>query len=365
MGSGPTAPPPESAVLVVDDNPGDARLVEWALTHEPGRSFRVVRADRVAAALERLGEERFSAVLLDLGLPDSHGTEGIRRIRARSPGTAVVVLTGSDDPERTRAALAAGAQAYRVKGIFSPGELSRTLDGAIRRQRLEEELRSLPADEAFRAARDSGLVLALLLPRRPPLVSAEFESRTGLSQTALADPSWSAQWIARDDGGDPAATAGGDELLAHSWVVPGGHGLLVFPREGGELATGSRAAPATDTVIDPTEFARLEDLAAGDPEFVGKVIDAFLEESAVLVAAIQQGSRSGDATLVGDAAHQLKSGAAQVGALELSRHAAALQRAGERKDLPAVREGSDAVERTYPMVVRALEERRARRPGPA
>jgi CheY-like chemotaxis protein len=64
------------SVLLIEDNPGDARLVEILLTEAgPFPCFEVTRAGRLGEALERLDRLDFDVILLDLSLPDSSGLE--------------------------------------------------------------------------------------------------------------------------------------------------------------------------------------------------------------------------------------------------------------------------------------------------
>ncbi len=84
-------------VLLVEDNPGDARLLEEALAEAPASSaFHLTHVQTLAQTLALLGEERFDLLLLDLGLPDSQGLDALTVVRALAPGTAIVVLTGLD-----------------------------------------------------------------------------------------------------------------------------------------------------------------------------------------------------------------------------------------------------------------------------
>jgi PAS domain S-box-containing protein len=136
-------------VLLVEDNPGDARLVEILLS-EVGSSagFEVVYAERLGEAIERLGEADFDVILLDLSLPDSSGLETVSRTRAAAPRTPMVVLSGQDDEETALRAVQRGAQDYLIKGQEDGELMVRSIRYAIERQRIEEELRQ--SEERFR-----------------------------------------------------------------------------------------------------------------------------------------------------------------------------------------------------------------------
>ena len=71
-------------VLLIEDNPGDARLVRELLTEE-GDRFGIVLAGSLREARDKLAAESFDVVLLDLSLPDSHGFGTISSIRAQVP----------------------------------------------------------------------------------------------------------------------------------------------------------------------------------------------------------------------------------------------------------------------------------------
>ena len=133
--------------MVIEDNPGDARLVKEALSEIGGTRFELRFAERVSTGIERLAESPVDVVLLDLGLPDSAGLDGIARILAEAPTTAIVAITGSDDEALARAAVHAGAQDFIAKGTMSADVLVRAIRYAIDRRRLLEEQRSKAEEE--------------------------------------------------------------------------------------------------------------------------------------------------------------------------------------------------------------------------
>jgi PAS domain S-box-containing protein len=136
-------------VLLVEDNPGDARMVEIQLS-EAGSSanFEVVRAERLGEALERLEHSRFDAILLDLSLPDASGLETVSRLRAAAFQTPIVVLSGRADEETSLQALHMGAQDYLIKGQTDSDLVVRSIRYAIERAHTAEELRR--SEERFR-----------------------------------------------------------------------------------------------------------------------------------------------------------------------------------------------------------------------
>lgn len=98
-------------VLIVEDSPLQARLVRELLA-EAGGEFECEWADRLSAALGRLGRGGIDAVLLDLTLPDSWGLESLEALRRSAPAVPVVVLAGSADDALRAGAGRLGALAY-------------------------------------------------------------------------------------------------------------------------------------------------------------------------------------------------------------------------------------------------------------
>uniref|UniRef100_A0A7C4GH88 histidine kinase n=1 Tax=candidate division WOR-3 bacterium TaxID=2052148 RepID=A0A7C4GH88_UNCW3 len=127
-------------VLLVEDNPGDARLVRWMLAQASSVEFRVTEAERLSRALELIATTRFAVILLDLSLPDSSGIETVRRVSAVADETPIVVMTGCDDETTALTALQEGAQDYMVKGQTDERGLARSLRYAIERERMRQEL---------------------------------------------------------------------------------------------------------------------------------------------------------------------------------------------------------------------------------
>ena len=128
-------------VLLIEDSPGDARLIREMLGEAPGASFAVEHADRLSAGLERLAAGGFDLVLLDLGLPDAQGLETLVKTHERAPQVPIVVLTGLDDEGLTVQAVQEGAQDYLVKGQIESGPLARAVRYAIERNQVERALR--------------------------------------------------------------------------------------------------------------------------------------------------------------------------------------------------------------------------------
>lgn len=128
-------PDPAVQVLLVEDNPGDAVLIQATLDASRWE-FDVVHCGRLQDAIAAVEDRRFDVALLDLGLPDSSGHATYATLNAAAPGLPVVVLTGLDDDETADAALRAGAQDYLVKGGSAEESVARAIRNAIERQHL-------------------------------------------------------------------------------------------------------------------------------------------------------------------------------------------------------------------------------------
>lgn len=132
--------PPPIRILLVEDNPGDARLVQLALAEQVTHEFLITWMQRLADALLLIDGEHFDIVLSDLTLPDSTGLATVQAILARAPAMPVVVLTGSDCREIGQGAIRLGAQDFIAKIELSAEVLGWKLHYAIERQHLKKQL---------------------------------------------------------------------------------------------------------------------------------------------------------------------------------------------------------------------------------
>ncbi|RJQ56741.1 MAG: response regulator [Nitrospiraceae bacterium] len=130
----------EIKVLMIDDNPGDARLISEMLAETTPSSYLFAHSVTLADGVRALSGASYDAVLLDIGLPDSSGLNSVTEIKRAAPRTPVVMLTGLDDEETAVSALKLGVQDYLVKGQIDSGLLVRSLRYAIERKRVEAEL---------------------------------------------------------------------------------------------------------------------------------------------------------------------------------------------------------------------------------
>jgi serine phosphatase RsbU (regulator of sigma subunit) len=162
-------------VLLVEDDDGDAVLVD-ELLREVGAAVVVRRARSLTQAKELISGA--ACVLLDLGLPDSQGLNGLRQLLQLEPEAAVVVLTGEANEHLGERAVRAGAQDYLVKGDVAGHMLNRVIRYAVERRRAEEAQRALHVAQ-IRAQENARLERGLL---PSPLLS---DSRLSVSARCL------------------------------------------------------------------------------------------------------------------------------------------------------------------------------------
>jgi diguanylate cyclase (GGDEF)-like protein/PAS domain S-box-containing protein len=127
-------------LLIVEDNPGDARLLREMFNEQGSHNTELTHVECMNEAEQHLAERAFDVVVLDLGLPDAQGLEAVRRAHAAAPRVPLVVLTGLDDESLAAEALQEGAQDYLIKGQIETRGFLRSLRYAIERKAMEEAL---------------------------------------------------------------------------------------------------------------------------------------------------------------------------------------------------------------------------------
>lgn len=181
-------------VLLVEDNPGDARLAAEALAATSIGTFTLTHVERLADALDLLQQRSFDAVLLDLSLPDSGGLDTLKRVLDQAPHMPVVVLTMLSDERLGIQAVNAGAQDYLQKGRCVQELLARSVRYAVERQRLLRELQHARQQEQLaRNAREIAAVEQLSRDERTS-VTAQLYSATPLHE---AQPDLFAELVAQ------------------------------------------------------------------------------------------------------------------------------------------------------------------------
>jgi signal transduction histidine kinase len=126
-------------VLLVEDNAEDALLLREMFRKERPGSFELTHVLRMSEAMKHLVDGTVDIALLDLGLPDGHGLDTLRRAHAVAPLVPLIVLTGLDDEALAAQAIMEGAQDYLIKGQIQNRALPRALRYAIERHRMQIE----------------------------------------------------------------------------------------------------------------------------------------------------------------------------------------------------------------------------------
>jgi PAS domain S-box-containing protein len=128
-------------ILLIEDNPGDVRLIQEMLAEANSAQFALKNTDRLSTGLELLARGGIDLALLDLSLPDSHGLDTFVKMHAEAPQVPFVLLTGLDDESLALKAVQVGAQDYLVKGNVDSHSLARAIRYGIERRQAEEEIR--------------------------------------------------------------------------------------------------------------------------------------------------------------------------------------------------------------------------------
>jgi signal transduction histidine kinase len=134
-------------VLLVEDNASDARLLREMFSKEEAGSFALTHLTRMAEAEKHLARGGVDIVLLDMGLPDGHGREILRRARAAAPDVVMIVLTGLEDEALVAESIKEGAQDYLIKGQIENRALPRALRHAMERHRMQMETDAMRAHQ--------------------------------------------------------------------------------------------------------------------------------------------------------------------------------------------------------------------------
>ena len=128
-------------ILLIVDNPGDARLIQEMLSGITGFQYTLEWVDSIAKGLKHLSEAHSDVVLLDLSVPDSDWHATLTHLRDRMPTMPIVVLTGAHDESLGVQAVQMDAQDYLLKDKMDSHLLVRVIRQAIEQKRMEEALR--------------------------------------------------------------------------------------------------------------------------------------------------------------------------------------------------------------------------------
>lgn len=180
-------------ILLIEDNPGDARLISEMLkeTEQSFSQFHWARSLKNAIEYP-LDHATVATVLLDLGLPDSEGIDTLIATREAYPNSSIVVLTGVDNEEMTLRALREGAQSYLTKSELIAATLDITIRYSLERHQFILRLRAeeqrnrelIISEELARTALESEQHLSAMKSKFVSLISHEFRTPLAIIQIA-------------------------------------------------------------------------------------------------------------------------------------------------------------------------------------
>src|ERR1700676_4899667 len=215
-------------VLLVEDNAGDVRLLREMFSKEKAGTFELTHLLRMSEAVVHLARGGVDIILLDMGLPDGHGLDTVRRAHTAAPGIPLIVLTSLDDETLAAEAMKEGAQDYLIKGQIENRALPRALRHAIDRHRIQVETAYIAQHDAVtnlpnRLVLRDRISQAISLVRRRRAASAvmfvavdRFKHINHSLGHAVGDQllqSVSARLVTCVRGSDTVSRQGGDEFV--------------------------------------------------------------------------------------------------------------------------------------------------------
>ncbi|MBN2610479.1 MAG: hybrid sensor histidine kinase/response regulator [Bacteroidales bacterium] len=128
-------------ILLIEDEPADAFLIKEMLQGNKNTGFKIDCVERLDECNNKLKDNKYNIILVDLGLPDSRGFETFTVVNSMAPNIPIIVLTGLSDEELGNRAVQSGAQDYLVKGEVNEVLLKRSVLYAIERKKAQEEIK--------------------------------------------------------------------------------------------------------------------------------------------------------------------------------------------------------------------------------
>lgn len=170
-------------ILLVEDNPGDARLVDAVLESAKDGAFRVEHAKRLDEAVSLLAGDKFDAVLLDLSLPDSSGmdTIDVAKVSNSSDRTPIIVVTGRYTESDALETIKHGAEDFLLKNNLRTEALVRSIRYAVERE--HRRLKAKAGDDTRRQAREIEALEHMSAPAST-LVTARADGMERLAESA-------------------------------------------------------------------------------------------------------------------------------------------------------------------------------------
>jgi PAS domain S-box-containing protein len=187
-------------ILLIEDNPGDMRLLQEMLVEINDASFDLEWAEELSTGLERLTEGGIDAILLDLSLPDSQGIATFTKVYTQAPHIPVTVLSGLDDISLAVKAVREGAQDYLIKGKTDSNLLARTIRYAIERKRTEKALRESLQFSSSLLANSPHPILVINPDTSIRYANLAMQRLTGFSAEEIIDQKAPYPWWAEEIG---------------------------------------------------------------------------------------------------------------------------------------------------------------------
>ncbi len=140
-------------VLLIEDNPGDARLIQEELTSEMDTFFEIKHVPTLREAKDAIENGIFDVIIADLNLPDSRGIETFEKVYEVAKWTPVVVLSSIKDETLAFTAVSKGAEDYLIKGEINNIMLKRSIFYSIERHKVKAALKE--RNELFKIVADN------------------------------------------------------------------------------------------------------------------------------------------------------------------------------------------------------------------
>lgn len=177
-------------ILLVEDNPGDAFLLEKMLTTSKEWHFQISKAGTLNQSLKKIRNHHFDVIIADLGLPDSQGLKVVDVIVDHVKYIPIIVLTSTDDEQTGNEALKRGAQDYLIKWKVNPVQLMHSIRYSIYRKKVE--VKWIESEERFRKVIENIHLLGLMLDTEGNIIFAnDYLLRlTGWEREEVIGKSW-------------------------------------------------------------------------------------------------------------------------------------------------------------------------------
>ena len=250
MNSAPTS------VLLVEDDPADAGLIQAVLMGVDDGSFRVEWVTRLSDALERLGREGIEVILLDLTLPDGRGLEAFDQVFQAAPNALILVLSAAGDEDIARQAVPRGAHDYLLKGHADAHWLPRALRYLMGRKAAQDALRN--SEARFRAMSDASPLGIFVSDTQGRCVytNAAYQEISGLTFEQTLGTNWSMAVHPKDRGrvlAEWRAAAGGQTRFQTEFRFQRGDKSVVWTRvNSAGMGDGMESRGHVQTVEDIT-----------------------------------------------------------------------------------------------------------------